>query len=124
MDREIFATQSLARMAVIPGAAAETVSLKRLDGFGFTDVALIKIDVEGVEERVLRGAAATLVKNHFPPIIFEAWRDNWYQAQRASLLEFVEDLGYEDSPMDENFLAQHRARPPEQRVGIKAKPGT
>ena len=122
VDREIVAAQSLARMALVPGAPPEKVPLKRLDELGFTGVALIKIDVEGLEEKVLRGAVGTLVENRFPPIIFEAWRDDWYRAQRESLLAYVEGLGYAISQMDENFLAQHRSRPVEQRVEIKAKP--
>jgi FkbM family methyltransferase len=41
-----------------------------LDDFGLSDVVLIKIDVEGHEEAVLRGAAATLDRNR-PTVICE-----------------------------------------------------
>jgi FkbM family methyltransferase len=43
------------------------VELRALDGFGLTDVTGIKIDVEGAEEEVLRGAKATLLR--FQPIL-------------------------------------------------------
>ena len=38
----------------------EVVPLETLDSYGFQDVKLIKIDVEGHEQRVIRGAATTL----------------------------------------------------------------
>lgn len=38
------------------------VAVRRLDGFGFTDVTAIKLDVEGAEEEVLRGGMATLAR--------------------------------------------------------------
>lgn len=36
------------------------VPLRRLDSFGFTGVTAIKLDVEGAEEEVIRGGAATI----------------------------------------------------------------
>ena len=122
VDRDIFNSQSLARLSVKPGEATEKCRLARLDDFAFTGVALVKIDVEGFEEKVLRGGVMTLEENRFPPLIFEAWRDDWYRARRESLLAFVEDLGYDVTQMDENFLAQHRARPAEERVEVRMKP--
>lgn len=53
------------------GALVELkVPVKTLDDFGFTDVAFIKIDVEGHEPAVLRGGRALLAANH-PVLLME-----------------------------------------------------
>lgn len=54
------------------GAAirAETVELRTLDNFGFTDIQLIKIDVEGHEEQVLAGAQVTIAASR-PALLVE-----------------------------------------------------
>ncbi|PIN93066.1 hypothetical protein COU54_04485 [Candidatus Pacearchaeota archaeon CG10_big_fil_rev_8_21_14_0_10_31_24] len=65
------------------------------------DVKLIKIDVEGAEEKVLRGAIKIL-KNNLPKIIFEAW-DNKNLLKVKSVLD---PLGYKIRKIDEyNYLA-------------------
>ena len=45
-----------------------------LDAFGiFSDVAFIKVDVEGYELEVFRGSVSTLKYNRYPPVMFELW---------------------------------------------------
>lgn len=46
------------------------IPVNTLDSFGFSDVDLIKIDVQGYEEQVLKGAKKTL-ENNWPIIIVE-----------------------------------------------------
>lgn len=46
------------------------VEMRTLDSYGFTDVDLIKIDVEGYELAVVRGAEQTLIRNK-PIVIIE-----------------------------------------------------
>jgi len=58
-------------------------------------VGLIKIDVEGLELRVLKGALEVLRQNQLPPLLFECWSGARYQKEKEALLEFVESLGYE-----------------------------
>lgn len=48
----------------------DEVAMCMLDDFNFQEVDLIKIDVEGFEERVLRGAEAT-IRNNKPLLIIE-----------------------------------------------------
>ena len=52
----------------------ERVQVKTLDSFGWEDkpIGFIKIDVEGNEPAVLRGAYKTLTENQYPHILFEA----------------------------------------------------
>lgn len=46
------------------------VKLQTLDSFGFTDISFIKIDVEGHETDVLRGAEQT-IRGSFPALLIE-----------------------------------------------------
>jgi len=106
VDRSLFESQSLSRMRSLH--ETEAVQVHTLDDFNLADVFLIKIDVEGAELDVLRGAVRTLERNQFPPLLFETWRDDWWQPKRDALLSFVEQLGYDVTAMDENYFAQHR----------------
>lgn len=90
----------------------ESFSLLPLDTFAFKDVLLIKIDVEGMELKVLRGAKDTIKENHFPPILFEAWTwIPWFQERRKRLFEYLEGMGYRITQLGENNIAQHTSRP-------------
>lgn len=67
------------------------IEVRTLDGYGFTDVELIKIDVEGMESYVLRGGETTIRRDH--PIIFaEEWDDDpkWHQG----IADVLEPWGY------------------------------
>jgi FkbM family methyltransferase len=84
------------------------IDLVPLDFFAFSDVKLIKIDVEGHELEVLQGGLETIKANNYPPIIFEAWTwKPWYQEKRKALLDYLEGLGYQIQQLGENNLAQH-----------------
>lgn len=57
-------TSGLATLTPLPEAPCVLqVRTSRLDDFGFTDVSFVKIDVEGNELGVLRGALETLERN-------------------------------------------------------------
>ncbi|MBD5164983.1 FkbM family methyltransferase [Helicobacter sp.] len=63
---------------------------KRLDDFAFEEkIGVIKIDVEGMEEKVLLGARETIAKNR-PLIYAEAINQNAY----LSIDEVLDSLGY------------------------------
>ena len=84
------------------------IDLVPLDLFAFSDVKLIKIDVEGHELEVLQGGLETIKANNYPPIIFEAWTwKPWYQEKRKALIDYLKDLGYQIQQLGENNLAQH-----------------
>ena len=87
------------------GGNGEKIDIRRLDSFGFDNVSLIKIDVEGFELNVLAGAVETLRRNGFPTIIIEIWEnDGWrgstkqlsdfYLGRKKEIIDFLENLGY------------------------------
>ncbi len=68
---------------------ADVVPLQTLDSFGFTNVAAVKIDVEGHEEEVLAGALDT-IRRCRPVILLEVKQDS-----RESVDRFFHECGYE-----------------------------
>ena len=69
---------------------------------------LIKMDVEGMEINVIAGASRFLSRHNFPPIIFEAWSQSWFEEDRRKLLSYIESLGYKiDRFGDSDYAAQH-----------------
>ena len=69
---------------------------------------LIKIDVEGYELKVLKGAEGFLEKYNYPPLLFEAWDFPSFDGERNNLLNFIKYLGYEVSlNINQEYVAQH-----------------
>jgi FkbM family methyltransferase len=92
------------------------VPAKTLDSFGLTNVGFIKIDVEGFEQDVLKGAQDTLLRNGYPKILFECWGE-WKEREGVSakkikeeLLDYLTSMGYTIKPIagyPDMFLAEH-----------------
>ena len=93
------------------------VPTKTLDSFGLTNINFIKIDVEGHEENVIRGAVKTLEENNYPKILFESWPERCETSIgvpakqiRKSLFEFIQSLEYKiisvSGETDDMFLAE------------------
>jgi FkbM family methyltransferase len=118
-QEDIYRTVCAERME--DSGETEEIQLRTLDSYALEDAFLVKVDVEGAELQVLQGAIETLRESNFPPLIFEAWRDDWWSDKREELLAFVHDLGYEVTQMDENYFAQHVSTPAEERVVITAE---
>lgn len=79
----------------------ETIHVVTLDSFAdaLTNVGLMKIDVEGLELRVLKGAATVLRNNGLPKIILECWSAEWFKQDKIELLKFLDELGYRIVPI-------------------------
>lgn len=68
-----------------------------IDEYECNNVGFIKIDVEGMEEKVLRGAINTIKNNNYPPILFELYNVGDYMTKEKhdSLVNFLTELGYQ-----------------------------
>ncbi len=90
----------------------DSIKKIRLDDFDFQGLpCLLKIDVEGFELEVLKGAAGLLEKAKFPPIIMEIWSDEWFKKEREALLNYLQELGYLLTYADDEVLALNPAHP-------------
>jgi FkbM family methyltransferase len=89
----------------------EKMRIEPLDAFELENVRLIKIDVEGMEINVLRGALDTLRNSNYPAIIFESFDLPEYASAREELFGFLKELGYLITTIDNtntNFLAEKK----------------
>lgn len=69
-----------------------------IDEYNCTNIGFIKIDVEGMEEKVLRGAINTIKNNNYPPILFELFEIGDYMTPEKydSFVNFItNELGYD-----------------------------
>jgi FkbM family methyltransferase len=116
------ANMGLAALASVEAAATGsesiTVPLARLDGIAGTErVGLLKVDVEGHEVEVLRGASQLLASGAVRDIVFEDHES--YPSQATAV---VEAAGYELISLD-NDLWGLRLVAPEARGTVSAWPG-
>ena len=79
----------------------EVISVTTLDSYSaiLNDVGLIKIDVEGLELRVLRGAVEILRRNNLPKMLIECWSHDWYRKDKDVVLQFLDAFGYRAVPI-------------------------
>lgn len=87
------------------------VKVTSLDSYNLNNIGFIKIDVEGWEINVLKGAEKTLIRNSYPQIIFEVWDDEWYINKKNKLLEYLDDFGYnckQISGYSNMYIADHK----------------
>ena len=99
------------------GKGGDGVELRTIDSFGFSNVSIMKIDVEGFELEVLKGAVETIATWH-PAIVIEI--TGFYQYDRMppngkklvdDVLAFFERMNYEfkfiEYAGEPHFLALH-----------------
>jgi FkbM family methyltransferase len=75
-------------------ARAPAVPVRRLDGLDLPPPAVIKLDVEGHEHEILRGASAIL-RHARPVIVFENWCSGRDPRRALAPLWLLADLGYD-----------------------------
>lgn len=83
-----------------------SVSLKTLDSFvdsyALDNISLMKIDTEGFEARILKGARHVIETNK-PVIIFELSPTDFDQQASSEVVTILENLGYEFLTLERNF---------------------
>jgi hypothetical protein len=71
-----------------------TIPLKTLDSFNFTNIDMIKIDVEGFEEEILAGSLET-IKHNRPIIVVEQQKHEYKDAMTDKpSIKILEGWGY------------------------------
>jgi len=70
-------------------ADGEDVSVTTLDSYNLQRCDLLKVDVEGMENQVLRGAVATIER--LKPMLYV---ENDRKDQSAALIRYIDSLGY------------------------------
>ena len=76
------------------------IKTNTLDEYSFDNVGFIKIDVEGAEYDVIKGAAGTIIRNNCPPILFELLEDEYFKTEelkekyKNDLYSLLYSLGY------------------------------
>lgn len=70
-----------------------TVPLRRLDGFGLRDLTAVKIDAEGAEYEVLRGARQTLLRCR--PVLSIEIEERHRPGSTWAVPSFLDTLGYD-----------------------------
>jgi FkbM family methyltransferase len=94
---------SSSRVVSAGDPAAISVQAKTLDSFEFTDVDLIKIDVEGHEREVLRGAEET-IRRCRPRLLVEV-EQRHIDEPFANRIAAIEGLGYRATFVRDGSLA-------------------
>ena len=88
------------------GKGGDKVEARTIDSFGFSEVSLIKIDVEGHEAEVLHGAEKTISAFH-PVIIVEISKGN-----RTVVMPILKGHGYSVRPISLiDYVATYESKP-------------
>jgi len=74
-------------------SGAGDVPMTTLDHFGFVDVDLIKIDVEGLEASVVKGAEKTLLRCRPVMVVEQKGEDARMGLKRDGALGYLQGLG-------------------------------
>lgn len=89
----------------------------KLDDYNLENIGLIKIDVEGFELNVLKGAKQTLINSHYPVLVIESWNpedgdtDNIKEAKmqlQTELFDYLANLNYKINRIGyDNYLCYY-----------------
>ena len=80
----------------LPVEGGRVINIYNLDQFGFQNVGLLKVDVDGMDEEVLRGAYG-LIRKYKPVIIVEQQTDSTHDALGYLKAEFGYEIKFKTS---------------------------
>lgn len=110
IDKKYWSSQGISASMT---SATEKVPMVTLDNLSLPKIpSLIKMDVEGYELNVLKGSTKFLDNNLYPPILFEAWNQAWFEKEKNELMHFLSKLGYTITNIQrDDYIAQHSKNP-------------
>jgi FkbM family methyltransferase len=89
------------------GPEIHQIQLKTLDSYDFKNIGFIKIDVEGMEEHVLRGARQ-LIEREQPVVLIEIWKRTFDKFINSEIGLWLRTIDYYilkvPSALDEDYL--------------------
>jgi FkbM family methyltransferase len=89
----------------------ERLYLNKLDNLKIKNVVLIKVDTEGHELEVFKGAEYT-IKKFKPMIIFETNNKSYYLKKNLRCRQYLLKLGYKIKSLKDNSVAYHEKNDP------------
>ncbi|BDT71068.1 hypothetical protein os4_05810 [Comamonadaceae bacterium OS-4] len=92
----------------------QKVRMLTIDSLNLPRLDFIKIDVEGMELEALAGGRAT-IERHKPVMLIES-----IKTDKAALLKFLEEHGYQTFPMGINVLAVHSTDPTREQISVQS----
>lgn len=107
----------LGSLTATPGAVTLEVSTQRVDDLDFSGVRALKIDVEGHEAAVLRGAERTVARDR-PVLLVEIEQRHLGAHRIEDVIAYVLDLGYrghflrDGTPVDVSAFRVERDQSP------------
>lgn len=93
--------------------ACNTVPMITIDSLGLERLDFVKLDVEGMEIEVLRGAQSTLSR-HTPIMFIEVQKSD-----RGEIERFLSNLSYTIFPFGADIIAIHKTDPTINRIEVK-----